>query len=141
MPTGKEGYLTIAYEITCSHDGKILYCTRGFYGSQNDKSIIRFDGLISKLRAGSHKHVSFELYESDGSKRRIYDPYVLVDGGYHRWRHTISASRRIVRPEFVAWRKRVESVRKDIEDVFGVVKGRFRILKLLILLQKKRGDR
>ena len=45
--TGKEGYPTIAYEMTCSHDGRILYCTPGFYGSQNDKSIIRFDGLIS----------------------------------------------------------------------------------------------
>jgi hypothetical protein len=59
--TGKEGYPTIAYEMTCSHDGKILYCTPGFYGSQNDKSIIRFDGLISKLRAGKYSHVQFKL--------------------------------------------------------------------------------
>jgi hypothetical protein len=42
--TVKEGYPTIAYEMTCDHSGRILYCTLGFYGSQNDKSIIRFDG-------------------------------------------------------------------------------------------------
>jgi hypothetical protein len=135
--TGKEGYPTIAYEMTCAHNGKILYCTPGFYGSQNDKSIIRFDGLVSKLRAGSHKNVSFQVYSADGSTKTIKDSYLLVDGGYHRWRHTISASRHNVDPDFVAWRKRLESVRKDIEDVFGILKGRFRILKLPILYQKK----
>ena len=31
----------------------------------------------------------------------------------------------------------MESVRKDIEDIFGVLKGRFRVLKLPILLHKK----
>jgi hypothetical protein len=135
--TGKEGYPTIAYEMTCSHDGKILYCTPGFYGSQNDKSIIRFDGLISKLRAGSHKEVQFKVYDVNGDLETLKDPYVLVDGGYHRWRHTISASRLNVDPDFIAWRKRLESVRKDIEDTFGILKGRFRILKLPINYHKK----
>jgi hypothetical protein len=67
----------------------------------------------------------------------MHDPYVLVDGGYHRWCHTMSASRLNVNPDFIAWRKRLESVRKDIEDVFGILKGRFRILKLPLMFHKK----
>jgi hypothetical protein len=135
--TGKEGYPTIAYEMTCSHDGKILYCTPGFYGSQNDKSIIRFDGLISKLRGGVYKNVKWKAYDENENVVEMKDPYVLVDGGYHRWRHTISASRLNVDPDFMQWRAKLESVRKDIEDVFGILKGRFRILKLPLMFHKK----
>lgn len=36
-----------------------------------------------------------------------------------------------------AWSKRLESVRKDVECFFGVLKGRFRILKLPILYRNK----
>jgi hypothetical protein len=135
--TGKEGYPTIAYEMTCDHSGRILYCTPGFYGSQNDKSIIRFDGLVTKLRSGSHAHVSYELFDESGEKYVVKDPYLLVDGGYHKWRHTITASRLNVDPDFILWRKRLESVRKDIENVFGKLKGRFRILKLPLSYHNK----
>ena len=56
--------------------------------------------------------------------------YCIVDGGYHRWATAMSASRLIVEENFVLSRKRMESVRKDIEDIFEVLKGRFRVLKL-----------
>ena len=48
--------------------------------------------------------------------------YVIVDGGYHRWKATMSASKLITDENFAAWRRRMESVRKDIEDVFGILK-------------------
>jgi hypothetical protein len=41
--------------------------------------------------------------------------YVIVDGGYHKWKATISASRHGDGYDFNAWRKGLESVRKDIE--------------------------
>ena len=44
----------------------------------------------------------------------------------------ISASRLVSAADFILWRKRLESVRKDIECFFGRMKGRFRILKLPI---------
>lgn len=39
--------------------------------------------------------------------------------------------------EEIAWSKRLESVRKDVECFFGILKGRFRILKLAILYRKR----
>ena len=63
--------------------------------------------------------------------------YCVVDGGYHRWATTMSASRLIVEENLVLWRERMESVRKDIKDISGVLKGRFRVLKLPKSLQKK----
>ena len=41
--------------------------------------------------------------------------YVIVDGGYHKWKATISASRHGDGYDFNAWRKGLESVPKDIE--------------------------
>lgn len=35
------------------------------------------------------------------------------------------------------WSKALESVRKDVECFFGILKGRFRVLKLPILYRKK----
>jgi hypothetical protein len=49
----------------------------------------------------------------------------------------MSASRLPTNEDFVKWRKQMEAVRKDIECIFGVLKGRFRILKLPILFHKK----
>ena len=46
-------------------------------------------------------------------------------------------SRLISDPDFVAWRKRIESVRKDVERGFGILKGRWRILKLPMRLKTK----
>ena len=72
------------------------------------------------------------------TKEYFHRPYVIVDGGYHNWVVTIAAndSFRSDQP-FINWRKRMESVRKDIECVFGRLKARFRILKNPILFQAK----
>ena len=43
-----------------------------------------------------------------------------INGGYHHWVSTMSASRIPTIPDFVVWRRQLESVRNDIEDIFGV---------------------
>ena len=43
----------------------------------------------------------------------------------------------MIASDFRVWQKHMESVRKDIECVLGRLKGRFRILKCPIQLQKK----
>lgn len=44
---GKEGFPTLAYSVTCDHTRRIMACTGGFPGSYNDKTIARYDSLIS----------------------------------------------------------------------------------------------
>lgn len=137
MHTGKEGYPTIAYQVIVDHSGRALACTRGFYGSWNDKIIVKFDGVIKQLRAGSHKHVKYKLYTADGSQTERSNVWIMVDGGYLKWEVTIAASSTCCTPAYVAWRKKLESVRKDVECFFGRLKQRFRILKGRILIQDK----
>lgn len=134
---GKEGYPSLAYQVIVDHLGRALSCTAGFYGSFNDKTIVKFDGAITKLRQGSHKRVTYKLKGRNGKEFTRRGVWVMVDGGYIKWEVTMAACGINPDPRFVAWRKKIESVRKDVECFFGRLKKRFRILKLPIQLHKK----
>jgi hypothetical protein len=136
--TGKEGFSTIAYQMICDHAGRVMSCTSGFYGACNDKTIIRFDSVVSDLRLGKlWAGVKYELLKRNGNVVERESPYIIVDGGYHKWKCTMSASKHNTDNDFKRWRARMESVRKDIEDVYGRIKGRFRAVKLPILFNHK----
>ena len=99
----------------------------GTYGACNDKTLIRFDDFIRELRENplyttnieyklkvnptaivlclSCVHLfSFFKVDDLGTEETIKGVYVIVDGGYHKWRATISASRPVlVCLESCAW--------------------------------------
>lgn len=56
--------------------------------------------------------------------------YLICDGGYHRWTTLIPPYKHQTEgsPEG-KWSKHVESLRKDVECTFGILKKRFAILK------------
>jgi hypothetical protein len=137
LHTGKEGYPTIAYQVIVDHLGRAMACTAGFYGSCNDKTIVKFDGQIRKLRLGSHSHVKYVMFNSEGQPVDWNNVWIMVDGGYLKWEVTISADGTNCDPVYVAWRKKLESVRKDVECFFGRLKKRFRILKGAIQVGSK----
>jgi hypothetical protein len=141
--TGKEGFPTVAYQVICDHSGFIMSCTPGFYGSCNDKTIVRFDNVINALKEGTiYGNVKWKLYtlekvNGEYVQEELTRPFVIVDGGYHKWCVTMTASSMCSDPNFRLWQKRMESVRKDIECVFGRLKKRFQILKNAIVYHKK----
>ena len=135
--TGKEGFPTLAYQVIVDHFGRAIACTAGFYGSLNDKTIVKFDGQITKLPQGSHSATRYRLHRADGSEIVRNGVWVMVDGGYLEWVVTMAASKDDADEVYVAWRSKWESVRKDIECFFGRMKKRFRILKMAIELHKK----
>ena len=47
---GKEGFPTLAYSMRSSHSRKILFCSAGFFGTRNDKSISKNDDFINLIR-------------------------------------------------------------------------------------------
>ena len=48
--TGKEGYPTVAYQVTVDHTKRAVAVSPGFMGSTNDKTIIRFNKAVTKIR-------------------------------------------------------------------------------------------
>jgi hypothetical protein len=70
------------------------------------------------------------MYTEEGAIATHARPFVICDGGYHRWRGTISGFSACIAEWLSKWTALVGSVRKDVECAFGVLKRRFRILKL-----------
>ena len=133
--SGKEGYPILAYSVTVDHHRRILGATRSNYGARNDKTIVRLDDYIMDVKNEIvHNDIEFDVL-INGELVKMKGVYYLCDGGYHKWlcmmnpmKHTSDRAQRLCSE----W---VESVRKDVECCFGILKGRFGFLRHGIILQ------
>ncbi|CAB1104922.1 unnamed protein product [Ectocarpus sp. CCAP 1310/34] len=136
--TGKEGKPTVAFQVTVDHSGRVLAVTRGFTGATNDKTIIRYDKAVTRIRTDPvYTEQKYKLYAQDGQQFEEKGCYLLVDNGYHKWRTLIPPSKCPIDRGDLIFSKRLESARKDVECYFGILKGRFRINKLAIGFHKQ----
>lgn len=132
---GKEGYPTVAYEVVVDHLRRILAVVRGQPGARNDKAIVRLDQLVLTVKEGRlYGDVVFMVRTVSGLKT-IKGLYMITDGGYHKWRCLQSTDKHASLEAAVLFSKRMESVRKDVECVFGILKKRFTLLSSHIQLQ------
>jgi Plant transposon protein len=81
----------------------------------------------------------FSLFETSNDgivlERTYKGCWVLCDNGYQNWPVLIAPMKDAVLYKDLRWSKWVESIRKDVECTFGILKGRFRILKIGIRVQ------
>jgi DDE superfamily endonuclease len=130
------------YNLTVNHRRQILHTTTGHPGRWNDKTLIRFDTFMSDLRDGVFdERVNFELKRGGKEGRNenendngedvvtIKGAYVIVDNGYLRWPTTIPPMKDAFNKSEQRFSQWLESLRKDVECTFGILKGRWRILK------------
>ena len=112
----------------------IFSVTKAFPGSYNDKTIVRYDDMIRALRTDAmYRDFEYVLHDGDGAEHVHRGLYAINDGGYHRWKTTISGFPHSVDPFEQRFTERLESVRKDVECVFGIMKKRWRVLRLPFL--------
>ncbi|CAN0508570.1 unnamed protein product, partial [Ectocarpus sp. 12 AP-2014] len=135
---GKEGYTTVVFEAICDHAGRILASTKGYPGAENDKTVVQRDLSVRRVE-GEEPWVSYkyEMYDETGDVTEHTGGWLIADGGYHRVPLLICPFKVYANVAEQQWSKRLESVRKDIECLFGRLKGRFRLFKTGILF----GDR
>jgi hypothetical protein len=135
---GKEGWPTIVYEVVTNHATRIFSATPGHPGTCNDKTTVRFDSFVQDMhKRGLYKDVEFTLRQEDGSLKTMKGLYLICDGGYHKWRCLQCAARAPESGDEYHWGQQLGSVRKDVEDCFGSLKNRFRILKTPVLWHDK----
>ena len=126
--TGKSGKPTLAYSATCSHSRRIYYCSPGFEGSKNDKTISKYDSFIDLVRTDPmYTDAKWLLNTSSGAVERS-GAYLICDGGYHKWFEMICGLKHTSSLPHSLWSCQLESVRKDVECCFGILKMRFNIL-------------
>lgn len=129
VSTGKEKFPSRVFEAAVNHRGMIVSATRGFYGSVSDKSIVKFDGAMMAMKNGLYDANRYELYDEDGNLYTVEGAYNLCDNGYHKWSTMMEPSKRPADADDYNWTEMLESLRKDVEKLFGEMKQEFAILK------------
>jgi hypothetical protein len=116
-----------------NHRRQILHSTTGHPGRWNDKTLVRFDSFMADLRNGAFNNtMSFELKtNTDGetTTRIIKGAYVIVDNGYLKWSTAVPPIKHSCQCSVIRFSQWLESLRKDVECTFGILKGRRRVLK------------
>lgn len=127
---GKHSYCTIAYEMTVDHSKRLMATTRGHYDTTSDKTIVKFDGFIRKVKHDDfYVSVEFKLQVDENKWIIERGLYLLVDGGYHKWRIMQCPYKFCCEIEKTRWSELAESMRKDVECSFGILKKRYQFLK------------
>lgn len=133
---GKEGYACIRYNVTVNHSRRVLHVSQGYPGTYNDKTIVKYDDLYHALRYdGLHEAIAYRLYDESGASYINRGLYLIVDGGYVDCRCLQRPCPASLDPAELAWSDHLESIRKDVECFFGILKQRFRIISQSCLLR------
>lgn len=136
LAKGKEGFTSYAFNVVCLSSGKIISCSRAFLGCHPDTTLVKNHKFMLDLQNNLHlPNTVFMFHKVDGTTTTEHQPWCIVDGGYVSWISTLAppkSSSHIVDVVLAKW---MESVRKIIECVFGMLKQRWRILKFGLTIQ------
>jgi len=133
---GKGGVPTLTVNCTTDFWGRFIHVSHLSPGSENDKTLIKSDAFQSRVMVDNplYTKANFTLQTSHTQNEQHEGVYVLTDGGYCGWRTTVSP---IAHPRPGSaeerWNKHHESLRKNVECAFGIIKIRFRVLRSTIL--------
>lgn len=126
--TGKEKTTTLAFLVVVDHDKRVLICSDAFFGAANDKLIVKSVPETSRIIHGSLQDVLYTLYVDDNTTVSVRGAWLLADGGFLTIGCFMDPGMNNFSMEMVRWSEFMESVRKDVECFFGIVKQRFRWL-------------
>ena len=130
--------MALNFNVCVTHSREILHTTGAHPATRNDKTLARLDPFFTKLRMGKLQagdglnvsQVSYDLRTADGEGHTEQGPYIITDNGYLHWPMLQFAPKYSSDQAWLRWAKRLESVRKDSECTYGILKQRFRELRL-----------
>ena len=124
--------------MTVNHHRRILGTTRGHPGPWNDKTVVLFDTYIKAIKFGEILQDNiFTLLEKRGCKIvevKYQGVWLVVDNGYHDWSIPMPPFTNTNFRDEICWSDWMESMSKYVECEFGILKGRWRILKTVVCL-------
>ena len=133
MCKGKNPYPTIGWQCTVNHQRRFISVMGGQMGSVNDATSCKMDPLVHELRNNSfYKDFRYDLYDSEGVIHTEKGLWLSVDGGYLRIPQLLVGNPQCLHHYMNFWSRFMESERKHVECAFGILKSRFRVLKLPI---------
>lgn len=128
---GKVPYPHVGFNCVVNHARRFLSVSQVFAGGHNDLTKIHYDTFCQQVRKGMYKSIKVLLFTEDGTLIEHEDAlYLICDGGYHKWKcmqPPTNFPKDTQEARYSAW---VAKLRKDVECSFGILKKRFRCLKL-----------
>jgi hypothetical protein len=98
-------------------------------GANNDKHISKLDSFITAVgELEIYKNFEWTMDVTDTTTVQRKGVFLICDGGYHKWAHMICGLKHTSQQWHSLWSIQLESVRKDVECAFGILKCRFQIL-------------
>ena len=136
---GKSSLTCRTFNVVVNNRREILHTTSGYPARWNDKTLILFDEFLTNIQSGNIlQDCEFELFEYNENKvvckRKYKGCWIIVDNGYFPWPTIIPPFKSVKYRKDFRWSEWLESMRKDVECCFGILKGRWRILKTGIRL-------
>ena len=121
-------HTTRKYNITVNHRRRILSSTSGHPARFNNKTLVLYDDFINALHFGKYDNTHrFTLlsYDNDGNIIHVKyrGCYVIVDNGYLSWSVMVLPIRDTNKRSEIHFSEWLESLRKDVECTFGILKG------------------
>ena len=128
---GRNGYSTLGFNFICSHNRRIQYTSKAFYGATNDITITYNDNYPSQLMLCQvHNDRIFRTFNRQGDITFWRGGYIITDGGYPTCYGFVNPIVPSYNYHSVVWGEWIEFVRKkDVERLFGALKNRFVWLK------------
>ena len=116
---------TIQLEAVCDSDLYVWHSYFGMPGASNDINVLDSSPLLDKISSGEFPPRI--QYLVNGTVRDL--PYMLADGIYPKWPIFAIPMSEPTTDKEKKYTKLQESVRKDIERAFGILKIRFQCLE------------
>ncbi|MFM8622630.1 MAG: transposase family protein [Holophagaceae bacterium] len=128
---GKESYPSLAFQCISNFDRRICSVFGPQFGARNDKNIVKMCTGVKSIREDWYNSVTWSYFDGDGSIQQDVGGYLICDNGYLQWPISICP---YLRSESNTSRQQcfsanLESVRKDVECVFGILKERWNCLQ------------
>ena len=121
---GKEGYPTVSFNVHCDHSTRIFSIHGPHAGSRNDKAMVRLDAMASAVKNKSlFNEYEYTLQGARGAVHRRKGCWILCDGGYHKWLHTISPMKRATIRDQQVWSKRYDELVHEYVFVLGATRN------------------
>jgi Plant transposon protein len=124
----KENMPARTYNIVVNHRRMILSSTAGHPSRWNDQTVTMFDKFLQGIK--HNKILSdyrFNLLHKDNTgsivERKFSGCWLLCDNGYPRWSMLIPPMKEPITYDDARFSEWVESMRKDVECTFGILKG------------------
>ena len=127
---------TLSFEVVVDHCRRIHHVSKPFYGTTNDKRVMAHDTYpFDLVHNRVHAEREFRTYNSLGEPSKWQGAWLITDNGYSRSMSLQCPDHHTTEHDEVMFAEWLESMRKDIECIFGILKGRFCILKNAIRLK------